>query len=89
MLALYLNTVFLRPDVLEKLTKLFTDAACLTLDDEGTKDKAKDFILQVIENRTIKEGIFENYVYGPVRSFFSFGYQEAEEERLSQERIKF
>ena len=40
MLALYLNTVFLRPDVLEKLTKLFTDAACLTLDDEQTKEKA-------------------------------------------------
>lgn len=43
----------------------------------------------MIENRTIKEGIFENYVYGPVRSFFSFGYQEAEEERLKQERIRF
>ena len=45
MLALYLNTVFLRPDVLEKLTKLFTDAACLTMDDESTKDKAQDFVL--------------------------------------------
>jgi uncharacterized Fe-S cluster-containing MiaB family protein len=40
MLAMYLNSVFLRPDVLEKLTKLFTDAACLTLDDVATKDKA-------------------------------------------------
>ena len=86
MLALYLNTVFLRPDVLENLTILLTDSTCQTIADEKTKKYFQDFILQVIENRTIKEGVLENYVYSPVRSFFSFGYQEAEEERLKNER---
>jgi len=30
--------------------------------------------------------VLENYVYSPVRSYFSFGYQQAEEERLNEER---
>ena len=45
----------------------------------------QDFLLQVVENRTIKEGVFDNYLYSPIRSFFSFGYQQAEQERLQQE----
>jgi len=48
----------------------------------------QNFVLQVVENKHIKEGIFENYVYSPVRSFFSFGYQQAEEERIKMEREK-
>ena len=86
MLALYLNTVFLRPDILENMTILLTDSTCQSIADEKTKKYFQDFLLQVIENRTIKEGVLENYVYSPVRSYFSFGYQQAEEERLNEER---
>jgi hypothetical protein len=40
----------------------------------------------MIQNRSIKEGVLENYVYSPVRSFFSFGFQQAEEERMKMEQ---
>lgn len=85
MMAKYFNTVFLRPDLLENLTTLLTAAACNAIADNQTKTMFQDFLLQVVENRSIKEGVFDNYVYSPIRSFFSFGYQQAEEERLKQE----
>ena len=69
-----MNTVFLRPDVLENLTALLTKGACHAIADEATKDMFREFVLEIVENKSIKEGIFENYVYSPVRSFFSFGY---------------
>ena len=46
----------------------------------------QDFVLQVVENKTIKEGVFENYIYAPVRRFFSFGYQQTEEQQLLNEK---
>lgn len=37
MLALYLNTVLLRPDILENMTILLTDSTCQSIADEKTK----------------------------------------------------
>lgn len=86
--ASYLNLVFLRPDVLQHLTTLLVASTCQALGDEATKNMFQNFVLQVVENKHIKEGLFENYVYSPVRSFFSFGYQQAEQERIQMEKAK-
>jgi hypothetical protein len=32
--------------------------------------------------------VLESYIYSPVRSFFSFGFQEAEEEKILLEKKK-
>lgn len=81
-LAKYLTAVFGREDILENLTTLLTASACNAMADQKTKDIIQEFCLQFIENKSIKEGVFENYLYSPMRSFFSFGYQDAEQARI-------
>lgn len=44
-LAKYLNTVFLRPDVLENLTTLLTASASYAISDEDTKEMFQNFVL--------------------------------------------
>lgn len=74
MLARYLNTVFLRDDILKNLKIILTMSVQHTMSDETTKNMFQDFMLQVAMNQDIKEGIFENYLMSPLRSFFTFGY---------------
>ena len=61
-------------------------SSCQALGDKATQDMFQNFVLHVVENKHIKEGLFENYVYSPVKSFFSFGYQQAEQERVGLEK---
>jgi hypothetical protein len=70
-----LNAVFLRPDILNNLTDLLTESTVHAINDEKVQKNAQEFAINVIKNKSIKEGILENYVYSPVRSFFSFGFQ--------------
>mmetsp|Transcript_18438 Transcript_18438/g.31540 ORF Transcript_18438/g.31540 Transcript_18438/m.31540 type:complete len:155 (+) Transcript_18438:862-1326(+) len=86
LLAKYLNSVFLRRDVLDNLTDLFKKAGVNAVKDKETRQTAQDFIMHVVKNRSIKEGLLENYLYSPIKSFISFGFQEAEDEKLKREQ---
>lgn len=77
-MANYFNKIFLREDILHNLTTLLTASVCYTINDEQTQKIFTDFALKVSQNRTIKESVFDNYLYSPVKSFFGFGYYEAE-----------
>lgn len=79
-IAQYFNNIFLRKDILENMTTLITASVCHTIADDTTQKLVTDFAVEITKNQDIKEGVFENYVYKPVRSFFSFGNEEAEEE---------
>lgn len=87
-MAAYFNKVFLRRDILDNLTTLLTASVCHTLSDNTTQKLITDFAVEVTQNKTIKQEVFENYLYKPVRSFISFGYLEAENERLQGENEK-
>jgi hypothetical protein len=54
-LSLYFKTVFLRPDLLESLTKLLTLSAVEALDRDLTKDKAGQFIVKVASNPKVRQ----------------------------------
>lgn len=46
-LAKYLNTVFMRKDILHNLTQLLTASVCYTIEDKATQKIFLDFMLQV------------------------------------------
>ena len=77
-LAKYLNTVLTRPDVKENLTQLLSESGCHALSDPTTRDQFENMVTNIVSNKSLKEGIMENYVYSPARSFFSFGAEQAE-----------
>lgn len=43
------------------------------MDNEETLDMFATFITRVVGNQKLKDGVMENIVYSPVRSFFSLG----------------
>ena len=63
----------MRPDILKGLTDLLAESTVYTIEDKKVQSKVQDFALDIVKNKSIKDGILENYVYSPVRSFFSFG----------------
>jgi hypothetical protein len=80
-LANFMSTVFLRTDVLDSLTILLTQAGVKTVEERETQEVFVDFLLKVIKSKKLKEGVLENVVYAPMRSFFTFGYGGASEEQ--------
>ena len=75
-LANYLNTVFLRQDVMDHLTKLLVESCTLGINDEGLQKVTEEFMLKMIQNKTIRQGIFDNYVYSPIKNVVTFGYED-------------
>ena len=69
-----MKTVFLRKDVLDNLTQLLIGGAVNALEDKSTQETFVDFILHVVHNHKVRNGVLESLVYSPVRSFFTFGY---------------
>ena len=69
-----MKTVFLRKDVLDSLTQLLIGGAVNSLEDKKTQDTFVDFIIHVVQNQRVRNGVLESLVYSPVRSFFTFGY---------------
>lgn len=65
---------------------MLAESATAALEDKKVQKQASTFTLELVRNKSIKEGVLENYLYSPVRSFFSLGYAQAEEERLAQEK---
>ena len=69
-----MSNVFLRSDVLENLTGLLIKSTQKALEDEKAHELFVNFLLRIVYNQKLKEGILENLLYSPVRSFFTFGY---------------
>ena len=74
-MAKFLNTVFLRKDVMDHLTKLLIESCSYTLNDPKLQKLTETFMLKLIQNKTIREGIFDNYVYSPIKNVVTFGYE--------------
>jgi hypothetical protein len=73
-LAKFMSNVFLRSDVLDNLTSLLIKSTQQALEDEKAHEVFVNFLLRIVYNQKLKEGILENLLYSPVRSFFTFGY---------------
>ena len=41
-------------------------------------------MLKLIENKTIRKGIFDNYVYSPIKNVVTFGYDQSSEEQMQE-----
>lgn len=80
-LALYFETVFQRKDMTKSVTDLLTTAAVDTLDRKVTLDKFGNFVIKVAGNPKVKSGIYDSFVYKPVKSFFSFGMFSGDQEQ--------
>ena len=73
-LAKYMQSVFQRSDIQDNLTQLLVNGAVNAVEDERTKDTAVSFILGVVQNSQVRDGVYESLLYTPMRSFFTFGY---------------
>lgn len=73
-IAKLMSNVFLRTDILDNLTALLVKSAQKALEDDQAHDLFVNFLLRIVYNQKLKEGILENLLYSPVRSFFTFGY---------------
>ena len=69
-----MKEVFLRQDVLDNLTQLLIGGASQALEAKESQDVFVKFLLRVVYNQQVKEGVLESLLYSPVRSFFTFGY---------------
>jgi len=83
-LANFMSTVFMRNDVLDSLTILLTQAGVKTIEENETQEVLVEFLLKVIKSKKLKDGVLENIVYAPMRSFFTFGYGGVSEEQLKE-----
>ena len=73
-MAAYMTNVFLRKDVLENLTQVLIGGAVNALEDKRTQDTFTDFLIHVVQNQQVRDGVLESFLYSPVRSAFTFGY---------------
>lgn len=73
-LAKFMSNVFLRSDVLDNLTSLLIKGTQQALEDDKAHDIFVNFLLRIVYNQKLKDGVLENLLYSPVRSFFTFGY---------------
>ena len=73
-MAAYMKNVFLRKDVLDNLTQVLIGGAVNALEDKRTQDTFTDFLIHVVQNQQVRDGVLESFLYSPVRSAFTFGY---------------
>ena len=73
-MAAYMTNVFLRKDVLDNLTQVLIGGAVNALEDKRTQDTFTDFLIHVVQNQQVRDGVLESFLYSPVRSAFTFGY---------------
>lgn len=73
-LAEYMKTVFKRTDVLDNLTQLLISGAVNAVEDQKVHDTFVGFLLGVVQNSQVRDGVLESLLYSPMRSFFTFGY---------------
>jgi len=71
-----MKEVMARDDILDNLTQLLINGASKALTAQETHDKFSNFMLRIVYNRELKEGIYDSFVYSPVRSFFTFGQSQ-------------
>ena len=69
-----MKTVFLRQDVLDNLTQLLINGGVNAVTHEKTEETFINFLLGVVQNSQVRDGVLESLLYSPVRSFFTFGY---------------
>ena len=69
-----MKAVFVRKDVLDELTQLLIGGAVAAIETEKTHDTFVSFLLGVVQNSQVRDGVLESLLYSPVRSFFTFGY---------------
>ena len=69
-----MKTVFCRGDVLDNLTHLLINGATRAVQAEQTHDTFVNFLLGVVQNSQVRDGVLESLLYSPMRSFFTFGY---------------
>lgn len=69
-----MKAVFMRKDVLDELTQLLIGGAVTAIENEKTHDTFVSFLLGVVQNSQVRDGVLESLLYSPVRSFFTFGY---------------
>ena len=74
MLALYMTNVFKRQDVLDNLTHLLINGAVHAVENDRTQETFVAFLLRVVQNGQVRDGVLESLLYSPMRSFFTFGY---------------
>jgi len=73
MLATYIRHTFMRQDVIDNLSRMLIIGTNNALEAESTQEEMLKFALRIVNNQQIKDGVLENIVYSPVRSYFSFG----------------
>ena len=69
-----MKTVFTRNDVLDNLTELLVKGAVNAVEDQKVHDMFVSFLLGVVRNSQVRDGVLESLLYSPMRSFFTFGY---------------
>ena len=69
-----MSKVFLRQDVLDSLTQLTINGTVRAVEDQQTLDTFINFLLGVVSNNQVRDGVLESLMYAPMRGFFTFGY---------------
>ena len=87
-LAQYMKTVFLRQDVLDNLTQLLINGGVNAVTHEKTEETFINFLLGVVQNSQVRDGVLESLLYSPVRSFFTFGYGGTQRKDIDQEKFE-
>lgn len=83
-LATYMKEVFLRKDVLDNLTELLIGGSKQALESDKSHDMFVNFLLRVVYNEKVKDGVLESLLYSPVKSFFTFGYGGISQDQYDQ-----
>ena len=88
MLAWYLKTVLARKDVIENLAHLEVNGVVLAVADPYTHKIFKKFASSVVMNAQVRDGLFENTVYAPMRKKFNVLSEKEKSEVQSEQFAK-
>ena len=82
-----MSQIYLREDLLDKVTELLVRSSCTALDKERTNQLFVDFLVKLVHNQRLKDGVMENLVYSSTRSFFTLGYSSVDAQLQEEQRL--
>ena len=84
----YFKNVFIRDDLREAVKLTLTLSAIAGLKTEEIKNSFGEFCVKVANDATVREGLWEGYIYNPIKNLFSFGASDEEKFEAKLEEIK-
>lgn len=79
--------MFLREEIQSNLVELLLQGGEFCLQDEKTYDLFATFLTRVVGNQELKEGVMENMLYSPVKSFLAMGYNDSDEVQAQEKTL--